>query len=85
MRIPLARHFYQLKSKPLSAQRCINLYYEPAGPETKTGGALYSTPGLKPFATVGDGPIWGMHVLDNLLYVVSGDNVFTVNSLLVRS
>lgn len=80
MRIPLAKHFYQLRSLPLSAQQCINLYYEPAGPETKTQGALYSTPGLKPFASVGNGPIFGMHTLDGLLYVVSGDNVFTVNS-----
>ena len=52
MRIPLARHFYTLDSKPLSAQRCVNLYYEPAGEETKTQGALYSTPGLKLFASV---------------------------------
>jgi len=79
MRIPLARHFYQLKSKPISAQRCVNLYYEPAGEETKTQGALYSTPGLTTFAMVGTGPIWGMHKLSELLYVVSGDNVFTVD------
>lgn len=80
MRIPLAKHTYELESLPLSAQRLINYYYEPAPEETKTGGALYVTPGLKLFASVGDGPIWGMHTLDGLLYVVSGDNVFTVNS-----
>lgn len=80
MRIPLARQSGELRSPPLSAQRCINLYYEPAGEETKTGGALYGTPGLKLFATIGSGRIWGMHVMGGLLYVVSGDNVYTVNS-----
>ena len=80
MRIPLAQHTYELDSLPLSAQRLINYYYEPAPEETKTGGALLVTPGLKTFASVGDGPIWGAHTLDGLLYVVSGDNVFTVNS-----
>lgn len=79
MRIPLARHFYTLDSKPLAAQRCVNYYYEPAGEETKTQGGLLVTPGLKLFASVGTGPIWGMHKLSGLLYVVSGDNVFTVN------
>ena len=80
MRIPLARHTYELDSLPLSAQRLINYYYEPAPEETKTGGALLVTPGLKLFASVGTGPIWGLHKLDGLLYVVSGDNVFTVDS-----
>lgn len=80
MRIPLAKHTYELDSLPLSAQRLINYYYEPAPEETKTEGALYITPGLKLFASVGTGPIWGMRTLDGLLYVVSGDNVFTVNS-----
>ena len=81
MRIPLARHTYELDSLPLSAQRLINYYYEPAPEETKTGGALLVTPGLKQFAMVGSGPIWGMHTLKGLLYVVSGDNVFTVDSV----
>lgn len=80
MRIPLAHDSQQVKSRPLSDQQLVNLYYEPGPPKSKTGGALYGTPGLKPFTTVGDGPIWGMHVMAGLLYVVSKDNVFTVSS-----
>jgi hypothetical protein len=80
MRIPLAQHSYEDASKPLSAQECINLYYRPAPPETKSQGALYGTPGLKLFADIGSGRIWGMHEMGGLLYVVAGDNVYTVNS-----
>ena len=80
MRINIAEHAYALNSLPVSAQRCVNLYYEPAGEETKTQGALYGTPGLKIFASIGSGRIWGMHVMSGVLYVVSGDNVYTVTS-----
>lgn len=80
MRIPLATHAYELRSKPLSAQQLINLSYEPADEETKTQEAVYGTPGLTLFSTIGSGRIWGMHVLSGLLYVVSGNNVYTVDS-----
>lgn len=78
MRIPLAKHHYKLDSR-ISAQRCVNMYYQKTEDDTGTGGALLPTPGLKLFASVGTGPIWGMHVLNNLLYVVSGNNVYTVD------
>lgn len=79
MQIPLPKEFFQLKSKPLSAQRVVNLYFEPAKGESKTEGALYSTPGLKLFATIGASPIYGMHTMNGLLYVVSGNNVYTID------
>lgn len=79
MRIPLTSHAYELESKPLSAQRLVNMYYEPASEETKTKEAVYDTGGLDLFATVGDGPIWGIHPMGSLLYVVSGSNVYKIN------
>lgn len=79
MQVPLGKHFYELKSKPLSAQRAVNLYFEPATEGAKTDGALYSTPGLTTFASVGDGPIYGMRAMGGLLYAVSGNNVYTID------
>ena len=79
MRIPLATHAYALESKPLSAQRLVNMYYEPASEETKTKEAIYDTGGLDLFATVGVGPVWGIHPMGSLLYVVSGNDVYKIN------
>lgn len=79
MRTPLARHAYELRSKPLSAQRCVNYYYEPASEETKTQGALYGTPGLTLFTDLGAGRIWGLHVMKSVLYAVSGNNVYAID------
>jgi hypothetical protein len=47
--------------------------------ESKTPLALFSRPGLKSFATVGVGPIRGIHTMDGVPYVVSGPDVFTVD------
>ncbi|HXJ74421.1 MAG TPA: hypothetical protein VNM37_16340, partial [Candidatus Dormibacteraeota bacterium] len=42
--------------------------------------ALFSAPGLTSFASVGSGPIRGMHVMDGVLYVASGGSVYKVLS-----
>lgn len=51
--------------------------------DTKSGkeiGALYSTPGLDLLATTGAGGCRGFAVFGGLLYVVSGNSVYTVNA-----
>jgi hypothetical protein len=42
--------------------------------------ALFSAPGLASFASVGSGPIRGMHVMDGVLYVASGGEIYRVSS-----
>ena len=80
MRIPFAVHSYQAASLPLSAQSLINLYPEQAPPDAKARLALYGTPGLKSFATAGQGPIRGMHAFAGTLCAVSGGDFYTVAS-----
>src|SRR5690606_39056829 len=49
------------------------------GPEGAKGSVvLLGTPGLRLRATVGEGPIRGMRKLNNLLYVVSGDKLYSI-------
>lgn len=80
MRIPLGKQWYQSRSIPVAAQRCVNFYYEKPPAESKTPEMLIGSPGMNLFTEVGDGPIWGMYAFGGLGYVVSGSNVYTVNS-----
>jgi len=77
LKSPIFGPFYVAPSPNIAYQRCINLIPEVV--ETKTGkevGALYGTPGLTLFATVGSGPIRGMLVNGGRLYVVSGRTLY---------
>jgi hypothetical protein len=81
---PIFGGFYQSRSLNLADQLCWNLY--PESVETKSGrqiGALYSSPGLTPWNTVGSGPILGMMVMNqpagDVLYVVSGGGLYSVS------
>lgn len=81
MRIPVGGQSYVATSKPLSNQRCINYYFEPSPEGAKSPEALYCTPGLKPFANLGSSQIYGMHVLNGVLYAISGNNAYVINSM----
>ena len=80
MRIPFAINSYQARSLPLSAQRLINLYAEKSPQDAKMPVVLYGTPGLSLFASVGDGPIRGLHNFNGTLAAVSGDTFYTIDS-----
>ena len=78
--LPFAWEFYQSRVLPWQAQQIVNLYGEMGTQGSKSGSALIGTPGLVQFASVGNGPIRGMHVVGSTVFVVSGADVFTVNS-----
>lgn len=80
MRVPFAVNSYRHESLPLSAQRVVNWYPEAAPRDAKTRTALLPRPGLKPFTTVGTGPIRGRAVMDGVLYVVSGSSLHSVDA-----
>lgn len=64
-----------------NAARLINCYAEDGGDEAKSRFPIYSAEGLSSFATLSEGAeTRGMIALDNLLYVVSGRVLFSVNS-----
>lgn len=65
------------RSPVASAQRLVNLYPEANQDSSIT---LYGTPGLRLWASVGAGPIRGLCVASDQLYVVSGDGVYSVDA-----
>ena len=80
MKTPIFGGFYKAWSFNLAFQLCINLF--PSTVDTKTGkevGALYSTPGLDLLTTTGVAASRGFKVFQNLLYIVSGPNVYSVS------
>jgi hypothetical protein len=80
--IPFVGPSFKSRSPNLDAQVCINLF--PVMGESGTAKsvrALFGTPGTRPLAVVGDGPIRGMHRPTNggAAVVVSGNAVYRVN------
>lgn len=80
MLISFATNSYQHQSLPISAQRLVNAFAEKEPPDAKTQIAILTPPGLTNFATLGNGPIRGMHVMGGVLYVVSGGVLYSVTS-----
>ena len=80
IKINFAKQAYQSRSMPLNAQRCVNFYLEPAPEDSKEPDVLFSTPGLKLWASISSVPIYGMHVLGSYLYVVTDNKVYRVDT-----
>lgn len=78
--VQFATQAYTSRSLPLAAQRAVNVYTERAPQDAKSTVALFGSPGLKLFATAGDGPIRAIHEMDGILYAVSGANLFSIDS-----
>lgn len=79
MRLNLVGGSYAERSKPFDSQRSINLY--PVFDEATKEGALYPTPGLDEFSTVGDGQIRAEFASTNgRAFVVSGNGLYEVDS-----
>ena len=79
--IQWAINSYQARALPLSAQRIVNFYAEQAPKDAKSPVVLFNTPGIKLFCEpVGDGPIRGMELMDGILYVISGDVLYSVTA-----
>jgi hypothetical protein len=80
MKIPFATNSYKSPSLPISAQRVVNMYAERQPPDAKTDVAVFGCPGIVSFATCGSGPVRGMHKMGGVLYVVSGNRLYSVSS-----
>lgn len=77
--LPIAFQSYESRSLPYSAQRLINLYYEMGVDGTKTGGVLFRRPGQELVTTLDTGPTRGIHVMNNVTFVVAGTVVYTID------
>lgn len=80
MKIPFALHSSELVTKGQSSERAVNCYAERAPEDAKTPLTLLGTPGLKLFGTIGTGPIRAMYVMGGVGYIVSGTELYSINS-----
>lgn len=81
MIVPFAVQSYRHDSLPISAQRVLNLYAEKHPPgAAKSQVTVHGAPGISSFATVAAGPIRGMILFGGLLYVVSGNFLYSVTN-----
>jgi len=77
--IPFAKNAYQLRSQPISAQRCVNLYPEIQPKDAKAALILQGTPGLKPFVPLNKATVRGLHVMAGQLYAVAGETLYAIS------
>jgi len=76
MRLPLLGGAYGGRASAVSPERLVNFYLESYGDNF----CLVGTPGLTLRLTLTESPIRGMHLFGNAMYVVAGNNVYSVNS-----
>src|SRR6185295_4261037 len=79
-RLPLPIHSYEHLSKPVGVERLVNCMAEKAPPEGKAPAALMQTPGIAARTNVGSGPGRGLFVFQGILYAISGNTFYSVNS-----
>jgi hypothetical protein len=80
MKSPILGSSYVIRSVNAADNRMINLYPEVIPEGGKEPAYLQRCPGLTRVVTVGTGPIRGLYTLGNFLYVVSGDQLYKLNS-----
>lgn len=80
MKIPFVGPSYQARSLNADAQRSLNVYLETDATSDRAPLALYGRPGLTLEATVGSGPQRKSIVMGNDAYVVSGNEVYRVDT-----
>lgn len=80
MQVQFAGQAYQARSPQLISQQCINAFLETTPKDAKTPVPVYGTPGLTLFSRMGTstGPITGMHIFADNLYVTSGNELFEI-------
>jgi hypothetical protein len=71
---------YQSRSLPLDAQRAVNMFVERSPDDAKDQVPIFMAPGLDVYSTMGTGPINGLHVMANVLYAISGSQLFSINN-----
>jgi hypothetical protein len=80
MKSPILGSSYVIRSVNAADNRLVNLYPEVIPEGGKEPAYLQRCPGLTRVVTVGTGPIRGLYTLGNFLYVVSGDQLYKLNS-----
>lgn len=77
MKTPILGSSYVARSVNAADNRMVNLFPEIVPEGGKEPAFLSRTPGLSPFLTIGSGPIRGMWVMADRLFVVSGNALYS--------
>ena len=77
MQIPFSVESYLHDSSPISSQRCLNAFAEAEPKGAKYPVAVFGTPGISTFTTLGMGPIRGMFSMNGVGYAVSGSQFYS--------
>ncbi|CAB4126855.1 Bacteriophage P22, Gp10, DNA-stabilising [uncultured Caudovirales phage] len=80
MKTPILGSSYVARSVNAADNRMVNLFPEATPEGGKTAGFLNRAPGLRKVATVGTGPIRGLWQFGNYGYVVSGTEVYKIDT-----
>lgn len=73
-------HAYEDRSLPVNAQKLINFFPEAQPKDSKSPFIVNPTPGSALWVTAGTGPIWGLKVFENVLYAVSGSELYSITT-----
>ncbi len=74
-----AAQSYRARSLPLAAMRSVNMFVERSPKDAKDIVPIFMAPGLDAFSFLGTGPINGLHVMADVLYAVSGSQLFSID------
>jgi hypothetical protein len=80
MKTPILGSTYVARSVNAADARMVNLFPEIVPEAGKEPAFLQRAPGLRKLATIGNGPIRGLWEYNGFMYVVSGNQVYKVNS-----
>ena len=80
MSVQFAIQTSQGRAKALTAERLINLYAKESPGQSKSPFVINGTPGLSQFTLLGQGPIRVVHDMANVLFIVSGTELYSVDS-----
>jgi hypothetical protein len=80
MKTPILGSSYVARSVNAASNRMVNLFPEVIPEGGKEPGFLNRAPGLRKLATIGTGPIRGMWKLGSYAYVVSGDELYKIDT-----
>ena len=78
--LPIGGRFYRSDSLPISAQECVNLYYNAPQTVSPTQENLFVTPGLTEATTAGTDVVnRGAHVFQGIPFEINGNELYRID------
>ena len=80
LKLKPALQYSEGRSLPWSGSKLVNCYSERADGDKRDDFAVMAIPGLDLFATLGDGPCRGSHVMGDFAYILSGASLQSLSA-----